>query len=38
VPVGTSNVVVRCVAIREDAVVVQVGGAGDLRTLTLKRK
>jgi len=38
VTVSSTNVLVRCVAIREDAVVIQVGGAGELRTLTIKRK
>lgn len=37
VPVGSSNVVVRCVAIREGAVVVWVGGATAARTLQLRR-
>ena len=38
VPVSSTNLLLRCVAIRADAVVVQVGGTGELRTLTLKRK
>jgi hypothetical protein len=38
VPVSSGTVVVRCVAIRKDAVVVQVGGADELRTLTFNRR
>jgi len=37
VPVGSTNVLVRCMAIRADAVVVRVGEVGGLRTLKLKR-
>ena len=37
VAVGSTNVLVRCVAIRKDSVVVRVGEAGELRTLRLKR-
>jgi len=36
VRLGLSNVVVRCLAIRRDAVVVQVGGAPTPQTLTLR--
>ena len=35
--VNSSNVLVRCESIREDAVVIRVGGTGEARTLKLKR-
>ncbi|MSU57880.1 MAG: protein DA1 [Pedosphaera sp.] len=35
VRLGQSNVVVRCVAIRQDAVVIRVGGSSEPQTLTL---
>jgi hypothetical protein len=38
IAVGSTNVLVRCVAIRKDAVVVRVGEAGEVRTLKLKRQ
>jgi len=36
VRLGQSNVLIRCVAIREDSVVVQVVGSGGQQTLSLK--